>query len=91
MKQNVERKRAWCLPCAARTSAGRKRIGGLVAFKVGKRFHSVAAEILGQVTMANETLAKHILVITDLFTKYVVSVPLKATEATEVTKENLES
>ena len=91
MRQDVEKKLAWCLPCAARTTAGRKRIEGLVPFKVGIRFHMVAADILGTVTMANETRAKHILVMTDLFTKYVVSVPLKGTEAPDVAKDIVES
>ena len=91
MRQDVEKKLAWCLPCAARTTVGRKRIGGLVPFKVGIRFHTVAADILSPVTMANETRAKHILVMTDLFTKYVVSVPLKGTEAPDVAKEIVES
>ena len=91
MRQDVEKKLAWCLPCAARTTAGRKRIGRLVPFKVGIRFLMVAADILGPVVMANETRAKHILVMTDLFTKYVVSVPFKGTEALDVAKEIVES
>ena len=91
MRQDVEKKLAWYLPCAARTTAGRKMIGGLVSFKVGTRFHMVSADILGPVTMANETRAKHILVMTDLLTKYVVSVPLKGTEAPDVAKEIVEN
>ena len=91
MRQDFEKKLAWCLPCAAWTTAGRRRIGGLVPFKVGIRFHIVAADILGPVTMANETRAKHILVMTDFFTKYVVSVPLNGTEALDAAKEIVES
>ena len=89
-RQDVEKKLARCLPCAALTTAGRKRIGGLVPFKIGIRFLTVAADILDPVTMANETWAKHILVMTDLFTKYVLSVPLKGTEAPDVAKEIVE-
>ena len=37
--------------------------------------------------MANETRAKHILVMTDFFTKYVVSVPLKGAKAPDVANE----
>ena len=91
MRQDVEKKLDWCLTCAARTTAGRKRIGGLVPFKVEIRFHTFAADILGPVTMADKTRAKHILVLTDLLTKYVVSVPLKGTEAPDLAKETVES
>ena len=51
----------------------------------------VAADILGLVTMAHKTRAKHILVMTDSFTKYVASVPLKGTEEPGVAKEIVES
>ena len=58
-------------------------------FNVG--IHTVAADILRPITTANETRAKHIFLMKDLFTKYVVSVPLKGTEAPDITKEVLES
>ena len=84
MGLDIEKGLLWCLPCAARTTAGRKRVAGLQPFKVGIRFHKVAADILGPVTMAKASKAKHILVITDMFTKFVVSTPLVGTESEDV-------
>ena len=69
MRTDVEKKVQWCLTCAARSTGGKERVGGLVPFKVGFRFNTVAADILGSVTLAARTRAKHILVLTDLFTK----------------------
>ena len=46
MRLDIEKRLLWCLPCAARTTAGRKRVAGLQPFKVGIRFHKVAADIL---------------------------------------------
>ena len=40
-------------------------------------FRIVAADILGPVTLAKKSQARYILVILDLYTKYVVAVPLK--------------
>ena len=86
MRLDIEKRLLWCLPCAARTTAGRKRVAGLQPFKVGIRFHKVAADILGPVTMAKASKAKHILVITDMFTKFVVSTPLVGTESEDVAR-----
>ena len=60
-------------------------------FNVGIRFHTVAEDILGPVTTANETRATHILVLTNFFMTYVVSVSLKCTEAPHVAREIVES
>ena len=90
MKRDIEKKLSWCLPCAARTTAGRQRTAELSPFKVGIRFHTVAADILGPVTLAARSRAKYILVMTDLFTKYAISVPLVVTEAKDVAKEIVE-
>ena len=83
MRQDVEKKLTWCLPCAARTILESRRIERLVQFKFGIRFYTVTADILSPVTMANDMRAKQVLVMTDLLTKYLVSVPLKGTEAPE--------
>ena len=90
MRRDIEKKLSWCLPCAARTTAGRQRTAELSPFKVGIRFHTVAADILGPVTLAARSRAKYILVMTDLFTKYAISVPLVVTEAKDVAKEIVE-
>ena len=91
MRRAIEKKFSWCLPCAARTTAGRQYTAELSPFKVGIRFHTVAADILGPVTLAARSRAKYILVMTDLFTKYAISVPLVVTEAKDVAKEMAES
>ena len=91
MRTDVEKKVQWCLTYAARSTGGRKRVAGLVPFKVGIRFNTVAADILGPVTLATRTRAKHILVITDLFTKYAVAVPLVSTDSAEVAREIVEN
>ena len=69
MRTDVEKKVQWYLTCAARSTGGKERVAGLVPFKVGIRFNTVAADTLGPVTLAARTRAKHILVMTDLFTK----------------------
>ena len=47
-------------------------------------FHIVAADILGPVTLAKKSQARYILVISDLYTKYAVAVPLKVMTAKTV-------
>ena len=70
MRRYVEKRISWCLPFAARTTAGnfqllpagnslKKRTAQLKPFKVGIRFHTVAADILGPVTKATKTGAKY--------------------------------
>ena len=84
MRGDLEKRLLWCLPCAARTTAGKKRTAALQPFKVGVRFNTVAADILGPVTTATQSRAKYILAMTDLFTKFVVTVPLVRTESADV-------
>ena len=91
MRTDVEKKIQWCLTCAARSTGGKKRVAGLVPFKVGIRFSTVAADILGPVTTAAKSRAKHILVMTDLFTKFAVAVPLVSTDSAEVAREIVEN
>ena len=45
------------------------------------RFNTVAADILGPVTKGAKTKSKYVLAMTDLFTKFVVAVPLKGITA----------
>ena len=47
MRTDVEKKIQWCLTCAARSTGGRKIVAGLVPFKVGIWFNTVAAENFG--------------------------------------------
>ena len=86
MRLDIEKRLLWCLLCAARTTAGRKRVAGLQPIKVGIQFYKIAADILESVTMAKASNSKHILVITDLFTKFVVSTPLMGTESEDVAR-----
>ena len=90
MGTDVEKKVQWCLTCAGRSTGGKKRVAGLIPFKVGIRFSTVAADFLGPVTLATRTRAKHILVMTELFTKYAVAVPLVSTDSAEVAREIVE-
>ena len=87
MRTDVEKKIQWCLTCAARSTGEKKRVAGLVPFKVGIRFSTLAADILGPVTLVAKSCAKHILVMTDLFTKYAIAVPLVSTDSAEVARE----
>ena len=90
MRPDVEKKVQWCLTCAARSTGGKKRVAGLIIFQVGIRFSTVAADILGPVTLATRTRAKHILVMADLFAKYAVAVSLVSTDSAEVARELVE-
>ena len=49
----------------------------------GIRFTTVAVDILGPVTMTSSR-AKHVLVLTDLFTMYAIAVSLVSTDASDV-------
>ena len=68
---------ARCPRCAARSTAGRDRRASLHQMEAKAPFRIIAADILGPVTLARRSQARYILVISDLFTKYVVAVPLK--------------
>ena len=75
MRSNVERHIANCERCAARSTAGKNRRAELQSTQVFNSFKVIAADILGPVTLATKSKAKYILVISDLHTKYVVTVP----------------
>ena len=72
----MERTIRACGPCAARATGGKQRKANLRSFVVTSRFSVIAADILGPVTTGGSSKAKHILVMTDMFTKYVVTTPL---------------
>ena len=91
MRTDVEKKIQWCLTCDVRGTGGKKRVAGLVPFKVGIRFNTVVADILGPVAMAAKSRAKHILVMTDLFTKFAIAAPLVSTDSAEVAREIVEN
>ena len=84
MRKDVEKRISWCVPCAARSVAGKKNVAEIQPRKAGIRFHTLAADILGPVTKATKTGAKYILAMTDCFTKFVVTVPLVKTEAQDM-------
>ena len=90
MGRDIVKKLSCCLPCAARTTAGRQRTAELSHFKSIIRFHTVAADLIGPVTLAARPRAKSILVMTDVFTIYATGVPLVAAEAKDVAKEIVE-
>ena len=73
MRTDVERKVQWCLSQAAQSASGkRKRAAVQSPFDPGIRFTTVAVDILGPVTMTSSR-AKHVLVLTDLFTMYAIA------------------
>ena len=84
MRSNVERPIATCDRCAARSTAGKNRRAELQSTQVFNSFKVIAADILGPVILATKSEAKYILVISDLYTKYVVTVPLKDMTAATV-------
>ena len=73
-----------------RITKEKKRAEGLAAFDHENRINSVVVGILGPVTRATSTRAKHILVITDRFTLYAIAVPLALTESADVAREILQ-
>ena len=85
MRMNVERKVKWCLSQAAQSaSEKRKRAAVQTPFDPGIRFSTLAVDILGPMTMATWTRAKHVLVMTDMFTMYAIAVPLASIDASDV-------
>ena len=85
MRTDVERKVQWCLSQAAQSASGkRKRAAVQAPFDPGIRFSTMAVDILGPMTMATSSRAKHVLVLTDLFTMYAIAVPLVSTDASDV-------
>ena len=73
LRSSVEKYNAKCTRCAARK--GQKAT--LKTIEAKAPFRIVAADILGPVTLAKMSQARYILVISDLYTKYAVAVPLK--------------
>ena len=91
MWMDVEIKVQWCLSQAAHSASGkRKRAAVQAPFDPGIRFSTMAVDILGPMTMATRTRAKHVLVVTDLFKMYAIAVPLVSTNASDVGQAILE-
>ena len=95
MGDNLQWKRCWrgydedfggrrLSQAAQNVSGKRKRVAVQAPFDPRIRLSTVAVDILGPVTMATQTKAKHILVMTDMFTMYALAVPLVSTKASDV-------
>ena len=84
LKTSVEKHIANCDRCAARSTAGIKRKAELQTFSVHVAFRTMAADILRPVTLARKSRARYILVMSDLFTKYVVTLALQDMTAATV-------
>ena len=84
LKRSVEKHIANCDRCAARYTAGIERTAELQTFPVQGGFRSMAADILGPVTLARKSKARCILVMSDLFTKYAATVALQDMTAATV-------
>ena len=76
-RSSIEKHIAKCTRCAARTTAGKGRRANLQTIEAKAPFRIVAEDILAPVTSAKRSQTNYILVISDLYTKYVVAVPLK--------------
>ena len=91
IKTSVERHIANCDRCAARSTAGVKRKAEVRTFFVHRAFKTMVADILGLVPLDRKSGAKYVLVLSDLFTKYAVTVALEdmiaATEANAIIDE----
>ena len=84
LKTSVERHIANCDRCAARSTAGLKQKAELQTFSVHGAFRTLAAQILGPVNLARKIRARYILVMSDLITKYAVTVALQDMTAATV-------
>ena len=92
LRIDVERKAIWYQKCAHQSTEGKQeRAAGQAPFDPGIRFSTVAVDILGPVTMATTTGARHVLVMTDLFTMYAVAVPMVSTDSADVAREIVEN
>ena len=60
-------------------------------FDPGIRFSAVAVDIVGPVTMVTSNRAKHVLVLTDLFTMYTIVFPLVSTDFADMAREIVEN
>ena len=84
VKTSVEKHIANCDRCAARCTAGIKRKAELQTFSVHEAFRTMAADILGPVTLAKKSRARYILAMGDLLTKYAVTLALQDMTAATV-------
>ena len=84
MRSNVDRHIANSDRCAARSTAGEKRKAELQSTQLFNSFKVIAADILCPVILASKSKAGYIFVISHLYAKYVVTVPLKDLTATTV-------
>ena len=84
LKTSAEKHIANCDRCAARSTAGIKRKAELQNFSVHGAFRTMAADISGPVTLAKKSRARYILVMSDLFTEYAVTVALQDMTAATV-------
>ena len=84
LKTSVEKHIAKCVRCATRSTAGIKRKAELKPFSVYGAFRTMAADVLGTVTLARKSRARYVLVMSDLFTKYAITVALQDTTAATV-------
>ena len=82
MRTDVERKVQWCLSQVAQSASGKRKRAA--PFDLRIRFSTMAVDILGPMTMATRTRANHVLVMMDMFTMYVIAVPLVSTDASDV-------
>ena len=91
LKTSVEKDTANCDHSAARSTARIERKAELQTFSVHGAFKTMAADILGPVTLAGKSRGRYTLVMSDLFTKYAVTVALQdmtaATAANAITDE----
>ena len=84
LETSVEKHIANCDRCAVRYTVGIKRKAELQTFSVHGAFRTMAADILGPVTLARKSRARYILVMSDLFTKHDVTVALQDMTAATV-------
>ena len=84
LKTSVEKHIANYDRCAARSTAGIERKAELQTFLLHGAFRTMAADILGPVTLAKKSRARYILVMSDLFTKYAITVALEDITAATV-------
>ena len=84
IKTCVENHIANCDRCAARSTARIKRKAELQTFSVHGAFRTMAADIFGPVTLAKKSKSRYILLMSDSFTKYAVTVALHDMTAAKV-------
>ena len=89
MRSNIEQHIAKCDRCVARSDRTLpentvKQNYNRLKFSFFNSFEVIAADILGPVTLASKSKARYILLILDLYTKYVVTVPLEDMTAATV-------